>query len=285
MKPLASRLSSTHTANNAMAESNYFVGRTALVTGASSGLGVEFARQLAARGSNLVLVARRRDRMDALATQLRAEHGCEVTVISRDLSTYRAGKLLMTDVERRGLTIDVVINNAGFGTYGPLYKEDVDRIADEVSLNVNALVDITRAVLPGMVERDRGVIVNVASTAAFQPLANFATYAATKAFVLSFTEALWGETEESNVRALALCPGATATEFFDVAGSEAATGPMAPAAEVVAEAFAALEKRKPSVIHGRNNKLAPFAMRFFSRTFVIRLARKVMAKNRPESAG
>ena len=268
-----------------MADVNYYLGRNALVTGASSGLGIEFARQLAARGSNLVLVARRRDRMEALARELKESHGVEVTVISRDLSTYRAGKTLMVDIDRRGITIDVVINNAGFGTYGPLAGEDPDRIADEVSLNVNALVDITRAALPGMVERDRGIIVNVASTAAFQPLANFATYAATKAFVLSFTEALWGETEHSNVRALALCPGATATEFFEIAGSEAATGPMASPTDVVTEAFAALERRKPSIIHGRNNKLAPFAMRFFPRKTIIRLARSVMAKNRPESQG
>jgi short-subunit dehydrogenase len=247
-----------------VADTNYFLGRTALVTGASSGLGVEFARELAARGSNLVLVARRRDRMDALAAELREAHGCEVTVIARDLSTYRAGKTLMADLERRGLSIDTVINNAGFGTYGPLATEDPDRIADEVSLNVATLVDITRAAVAGMLERDRGIIVNVASTAAFQPLANFATYAATKAFVLSFTEALWGETERTNVRVLALCPGATATEFFDIAGSDAATGPMAPAADVIAEAFAALERRKPSVIHGRNNKFAPFAARFAS---------------------
>lgn len=268
-----------------MSDVSYYLGRTALVTGASSGLGVEFARVLATRGSDLVLVARRRDRMDALAAELRDQHGIEVTVIARDLSTYRAGKTLMADLERRGLTVDTVINNAGFGTYGPLAGEDADRIADEVSLNVSALVDITRAAVPGMLERDRGIIINVASTAAFQPLANFATYAATKAFVLSFTEALWGETERTNVRVLALCPGATATEFFDVAGSDAATGPMAPAADVIAEAFLALERGKPSVIHGYNNKFAPFAMRFFSRKTIIRLARSVMAKNRPESAG
>jgi short-subunit dehydrogenase len=268
-----------------VAEVNYYLGRTALVTGASAGLGIEFARELASRGSNLVLVARRRDRLEALARELKVAHGLDVTIISRDLSTYRAGKLLMADIERRGLTIDVVINNAGFGTYGPLATEDADRIADEVSLNVNALVDITRAALPGMVERDRGIIVNVASTAAFQPLANFAVYAATKAFVLSFTEAIWGETEHSNVRALALCPGATATEFVDIAGSEAATGPMASPSDVIADAFAALDKRKPSVIHGRNNKFAPFAARFASRKAIIRLARSVMAKNRPESQG
>lgn len=266
-----------------MAEVNYYLGRTALVTGASAGLGIEFARELASRGSNLVLVARRRERMEELARELKAAHAIDVTVISRDLSSHRAGKALMADIERRGITLDIVINNAGFGTYGPLVSEDADRIADEISVNVNALVDITRAALPGMVERDRGIIVNVASTAAFQPLSNFAVYAATKAFVLSFTEAIWGETEHTNVRALALCPGATATEFFDIAGSEAATGPMASPADVIAEAFAALGKRKPSVIHGRNNKFAPFAARFASRKAIIRLARSVMAKNRPES--
>lgn len=258
-----------------------FSGQTALITGASSGLGVEFARQLAARGANLVLVARRLDRLTAVAAEIKRDYGVSVTTISRDLSTPRAGTVLLADIARRKIQLDVVINNAGFGTYGSFAGEDPDRIADEVSLNVGAVVDISRAALPGMLARNTGAIINVASTAAFQPLSNFATYAATKAFVLSFTEALWGETEHTGVHVLALCPGATATEFFDVAGSDAVTGPMAPASEVIATALTALDRREPSVIHGSNNRFAPFAMRFASRKAVIRLARKVMSKNRP----
>ncbi|MEN9751571.1 MAG: hypothetical protein RLZZ600_618 [Actinomycetota bacterium] len=264
---------------------NDFTGQTALVTGASSGLGVEFARYLAARGANLVLVARRTERLKALADELKETYDVETTVITRDLSKPRAGSTLITDIVRRGIQLDIVINNAGFGTYGPFAGENPDRIADEVALNVGAVVDISRAVIPNMIKRDRGILVNVASTAAFQPLANFATYGATKAFVLSFTEAIWGETEHSNVRVIALCPGATATEFFDVAGSDAATGAMADPSMVIKKTFAALERRRPSVITGRGNAFAPFLMRFFSRTFVIRTARRVMAKNRPNSQG
>jgi short-subunit dehydrogenase len=258
-----------------------FTGQTALVTGASSGLGVEYARYLAARGANLVLVARRRERLESVAAELKAKYGVDVTVIARDLSKPRAGTTLISDIERRGIQLDIVINNAGFGTYGPLVNEDADRIADEVALNVGAVVDISRATLPGLVERDRGILVNVASTAAFQPLSNFATYAATKAFVLSFTEALWGETEGTGVRVLAICPGPTATEFFDVAGTDATTGPMVPPARVIETTFEALKRRKPSVIDGRGNRLAPFVMRFAPRKFVIRLARRVMSRNRP----
>ncbi len=260
---------------------NDYSGQTALVTGASSGLGVEFARYLAARGANLVLVARRTDRLKKVAADLKSDFEIDVTVIARDLSKPRAGTTLISDINRRGIQLDVVINNAGFGTYGPLTGEDPDRIADEVSLNVGAVVDITRGVLPAMVQLDRGTLINVASTAAFQPLSNFATYAATKAFVLSFTEAVWGETERTGVRVLALCPGATATEFFDVAGSEASTGKMASPTMVIEKAFEALKAGRPSVITGAGNSFAPFLMRFFSRTFVIRTARRVMAKNRP----
>jgi short-subunit dehydrogenase len=262
---------------------NDFTGQTALVTGASSGLGIEFARYLAARGANLVLVARRGDRMKELAQELKASFDVDTTVITRDLSKPRAGSTLIVDIERRGIKLDIVINNAGFGTYGPLSTENPDRIADEVALNVSAVVEISRATLPGMLKRDRGVLINVASTAAFQPLSNFATYAATKAFVLSFTEAIWGETESTNVRVLALCPGATATEFFDIAGSDAATGKMASPTLVIDKAFEALERRRPSIITGAGNSFAPFAARFASRKAIIRLARSVMAKNRPAS--
>jgi short-subunit dehydrogenase len=268
-----------------MEEMYNFTGQTALITGASSGLGVEFAQALASRGANLVLVARRQDRLRAVASEIKKQFGVSVTVISRDLSAPRAGAVLLSDIARRGIQLDVVVNNAGFGTYGPLQGEDPDRIADEVALNVGAVVDISRAALPGMLARNIGAIINVASTADFQPLSNFATYAATKAFVLSFTEALWGETEHTGVRVLALCPGATATEFFEVAGSDAITGPLAPASDVIAAALRGLDRRQPSVIHGSGNRFAPFAMRFFSRKFVIRLARRVMSRNRPNSAG
>ena len=132
-----------------------------------------------------------------------------------------------------------------------------------------------------MLARNVGAIINVASTAAFQPLPNFATYGATKAFVLSFSEALWGETENTGVLVLALCPGPTATEFFDVAGTDAVSGPMAPASDVIATALTALDRRQPSVIHGANNRFTAFATRFASRKAVIRLARRVMSKNRP----
>ena len=198
-----------------------FEGTTSLVTGASSGLGEQFARQLAARGSNLVLVARSADRLAALADELRARHRVTATAMPADLS-------LADDVSRVAAAaattkVDVLVNNAGFGTYGTFAGLDANREHDEVMVNAVAVVDLAHAVLPGMLASRRGGIITVASSIAFQPSPGQAVYGATKAFALAFSEALWAETRGSGVRILALCPGPVATGFFASLGDQAAT--------------------------------------------------------------
>ncbi|MEJ1230140.1 MAG: SDR family oxidoreductase [Galbitalea sp.] len=195
-------------------------GSTVVITGASSGLGAEFAAQLAARGANLILVARRADRLEALGGDLEARHGVTVTPLPADLTAPGAASALAERVKKLGLPVHSLINNAGFGTHNLFQDEDADRIAQEVTLNVSAVVDLTKAFYPELLQHGSGVLVNVASTAAFQPIPRMAIYGASKAFVLSFTEALWYEARPSGLRVLALCPGATTTEFFDVAGPE-----------------------------------------------------------------
>jgi len=237
-------------------------GTTALVTGASSGLGAEFARQLAARGAHLVLVARRADRLDELAAELRAGHGIQTTVIAADLAEARPGAALAADPTKRGIVVDTLVANAGFGTFGPFEHEDGDRVADEIALNVSGLADLIHSFYPGMKERGRGALVTIASTAAYQPVPNMAVYGATKAFVLSFTEALWYEARHSGLRVLAVSPGATATEFFDIAGNGEQFGRRrAPVADVVNRAMRILDRRRGpgSFVSGAGNGLAAFA--------------------------
>lgn len=242
-----------------------YTGTTALITGASSGLGAEFAAKFAARGANLVLVARRADRLEELAADLRARNGATVTVLPMDLGHPGAGRELAAELAGRGIAVDTLINNAGFGTRGPLVDEDPEVIASEISLNVAALVDMTRAFLPELLASGKGALVNVASTAAFQPIPGMAVYGATKAFVLSFTEAVAHETKGSGLRVLALCPGATRTEFFEVLGSKsAAVGTMQTSDQVVETALKALGgKATPaSVVSGWANRVAAgFAQR------------------------
>lgn len=252
-------------------------GQTALVTGASAGIGAEFARQLAASGADLVLVARRADRLEGLAEELRARHHVQATAISADLAREGASQSLAAELAARALTIDVLVNNAGFATHGNLVDEDPARIRDEMALNVVTVVELTRLLLPGMLQRDRGIVVNVASTGAFQPVPTMAVYGATKAFVLSFTEALWGELEGTGVRALALCPGATETEFFDVVGADAQVGPTRmPVADVVRQALAGVEKGRPSVVTGARNAVGARLPRVLTRRQTIRLTRRIM---------
>lgn len=233
--------------------------QTTLITGASSGIGAEFARRLAARGSGLVLVARRADRLEALAAELTGAYGVPVAVVPLDLGLPGAGQKLAAAVAERGLTVTSVINNAGFGTYGPFHGEDPQRLAEEIAVDVAALVDISRAFIEPLRAAGTGVLVNVASVAGYQPSPAMAVYAATKAFVLSFTEALWQESRGTGLRVLALSPGATSTEFFEVVGTDAADGgtKRQTVAEVVDVALRTLDRRDPppSVISGRRNRL------------------------------
>ncbi|MFD3944652.1 SDR family NAD(P)-dependent oxidoreductase [Streptomyces sp. NPDC058579] len=232
--------------------------QTTLITGASAGIGAEFARQIAQRGSDVVLVARRRERLEKLAAELAATHGVRATAIPLDLGLPGAGETLAEEVARRGLTVTSVVNNAGFATFGPFHTEDPQRLREEIAVDIAALVDISRAFIGPLRSAGSGVLVNVASMAAYLPVPNMAVYAAAKAFVLSFTEALWQESRGTGLRVLALSPGATNTEFFDTIGTEADGGAKRQSPqEVVATALAALDRRTPppSVVSGRRNRV------------------------------
>ncbi len=227
-------------------------GRTALITGASSGLGAEFARHLAARGSNLVLVARRAHRLDALAAELTAAHGITATTISADLALPRAGEKLAKETAKRGIEIHTLVASAGFGTYGEFLREDGARLAEQVAVNVAAVVDTVHAFYAELLRHGDGALVTLASTAAYQPLPSMAVYGATKSFVLSFTEALWYEARGNGLKVLALCPGVTTTEFTDVAGDVAGVAAPQTPPQVVSVAMRTLDRRNPppSVISG-----------------------------------
>src|SRR6266704_6521473 len=216
---------------------------TALITGASAGLGAEYARLFAADKHDLVLVARRRDRLEALARELQSAHGVKARVVTADLAAPDGASRGVDEVRRLGLEIEFLVNNAGFGTSGAFVELDVGRELEMIQVNVAALVTLTRAFLPGMVARRRGRILNVGSTAGFQPGPFMAVYYASKAFVNSFTEALAFELAGSGVTATVSCPGATATEFSKVAGTERSRlfqmGAMS-APEVAAHAYRAM---------------------------------------------
>ncbi|WP_022892207.1 SDR family NAD(P)-dependent oxidoreductase [Agromyces subbeticus] len=256
-------------------------GTAAIITGASSGLGAEFARTLAARGANLVLVARREDRLVALADELAAAHGVAVHPISLDLAAAGAVGTLAAFVRDRGLTIDSLVNNAGFGMHGPLVDADPARIDEQVRLNVGALVSLTREFLPAMTASGRGILVNVASTAAFQPVPTMAVYGATKAFVLSFTEAVAFETRDSGLRVTTLCPGATRTEFFEVVGTEEArVGRYQTPAQAIATAMRALDARRTpaSVVSGAGNAATAVFARIMPRSIVVPMTARIMSR-------
>lgn len=248
-------------------------GTTALITGASSGLGEHFARQLAARGADLVLVARRRERLLALADDLTAKHGVSVDVIALDLAAPGAVPSLVQTLADRGHSIGTLINNAGFATRARFQNDDADRVHEQVQLNVAALVDLTRALYPTLLAHGRGALVSIASTAAYQPTPAMAVYGATKAFVLSFTEALWYEARESGLRVLALSPGATRTEFFDVAGENARVGSFREPADVVAHALSTLDRRNPppSIVDGVSNRVTAVLPRLITRRAAVSL--------------
>lgn len=224
--------------------------KLALVTGASSGIGEVFARRLAARGCDLVLSARREDRLRSLAGELEREHGVKVIVAVADLSKPAGVDDLQSVVEKLDRPVDLLVNNAGFGSYGPFHALPVDRELAMVDLNVRALVALTGAFLPAMIGRGRGIVVQIASTTAFQPVPYMAVYGATKAFVLSFSEAIARECEGTGVRVLTVCPGHTPTEFQKISGVDARpTRTSAQSAdEVVREVLETLDRGTDTVV-------------------------------------
>lgn len=258
--------------------------RTCLVTGASSGIGVELAKLLAARGHGVTLVARREDRLKALADELTAAHGVRTETIAADLTDEAARAAIPATLADRGLTVDVLVNNAGLSTTGPVATSDIDAELRMIRTDIEAVVHLCSAFVPGMVERGRGAVMNVASMAAFQPLPGQAGYAGSKAFVLSYTRALAQELRGSGVVASALCPGPVETEFAVTAGfGELEAGDSLPkimwvsAPEVAKAAIEGLDKGRDVVIPGGANRV----MAGFAHLIPRRLLLPVLAKQHP----
>ena len=245
--------------------------RWALVTGASSGIGAEFARRLAARGMHLVLTARRRELMEELADELHTRHGTRVEIIVSDLSAPGQAKALLDEIAGRRITLELLVNNAGFGIVADAANIEVERVLELIRLNIGALTELTYRVLPGMLERGHGAIVNLSSLAGFQPVAYMAAYAASKAYVLHFSEALWAEVRDRGITVTAVCPGITRTSFFDIAGVPGwlrkyrAQSPE----QVVKAALKGLEKRRQYVVPGWRNHWLSLRARFATRRLVV----------------
>lgn len=248
-------------------------GRWALVTGASAGIGVALAKELAAIGTHLVLTARRRDRLEELSRTLRQAHAIQTEAFPADLSQPAAPEDIRAFAEQKGIAIELLINNAGFGQYGKLTQVDTHRLWEMVQVNCTAVVHLTRLFLPDMVERRRGDVLILSSTAAFQAVPYISTYAATKAFDLLFAEGLAEEMKPYGIRVCALCPGSTETEFHAVAGQEEFTSKHPETAEKVARAgLEALAAGKSYVISGFGNYLGVQSQRLVPRRLVTRVA-------------
>lgn len=250
---------------------------TTLITGASSGIGEVFARKLAARGRNVLLVARSEDKLITLCNELGRSNSIRAQYVALDLSEPDAANRLFAEAEKRGLTIDLLINNAGFGSMGDFSKLDLARELNMIDLNIKSLVELTWKFIAPMRERKQGAIINVASTAGFQAVPFMATYAATKAFVLSFSEALWEENRPYGIKVMALCPGVTETNFF-----EAARGKKPPARvaqtpeEVVETALKGLDRGKSHIISGWTNFFMTQSERLAPRSLITRVAGRMM---------
>jgi len=246
----------------------------ALITGASSGIGAEFARQLAAEKMDLVLVARRADRLAELGGAIEKSAGVRCHVIAKDLSRGEAPAEVFQETERLGLAVDWLVNNAGFGTNGEFASLPLAREIEEIQLNVIALVALSRLYLPGMLGRGRGQIVNLGSVGSFVPTPYMATYSATKAFILSFSEALATELSRKGVRVLALCPGATKTEFQEVAGVSESVPEFTymTSAAVVRQAITAAKAGKRTLVPGWMNKVMIGSTRFTPRSVLAQMA-------------
>jgi uncharacterized protein len=259
--------------------------KTALITGASFGIGLEFARIFAREGYNLVLVARSADKLRQLVAELEKAHSTRSLILAVDLAEPGAPAYVLDQTTRAGIQVDVLVNNAGFGQYGKFADNNLEECLRQIQLNVTTLTHLTRLYLPAMIERKTGGILNVASTAAFQPGPLMAVYFATKAYVLHFSEALANELDSSGITVTCLCPGATATEFHTRAK---ATGMLllrfgSMNARTVAEAgYRGLIAGKPVVISGFKNWLVAQSVRFSPRRLVTVLARKTQeAKSEP----
>ncbi|GCE50132.1 hypothetical protein EI42_01868 [Thermosporothrix hazakensis] len=253
--------------------SDLYQGKTALITGASSGIGEAFAHELARRGMHLILVARSETHLNELAHELSSRYQIQTHVLAADLSQHQAIQQIKEAVESRSLTVDLLINNAGFATYDYFEQIDPERDHQQVMVNVNAVVALSHAFLPGMLRRGAGSIINIASRGAFQPAPFMSVYAASKAFVLSFSQALWAEYRKRGIHVLAVCPGPVDTHFFAVAGG-ARRGIEAKATPefIVNASLRALERRRSLIIPGwRIFLTSQIVSRLLPRPFVAQL--------------
>ncbi|MCK4662624.1 MAG: SDR family oxidoreductase [Bacteroidales bacterium] len=252
--------------------------KTALITGASSGIGYEFAKLLAKDNYNLILVARSEEKLNYLKNYSEAEYKISVKVIVKDLSKIASVDEIYNELVRKKIYIDILINNAGFGNFGKFSETNWQTEAEMIQLNILALTHLTKLFLKGMIERKRGKILNVASTGSFQPCPLMAVYGATKAYVLSFSEAIANELKGTGITVTALCPGPTETNFFKVGKfeeSKIVKNKKLPSAEDVAKyGYNAMNKSKTVAIHGLMNKTLAFLVGFAPRNLVTNVSRK-----------
>lgn len=247
----------------------------AVVTGASGGLGIGYARHLAGLGVGIVLTARSADKLAQVAAELEADFHVPTKVYPLDLTDRQARTELLNSLT--GLEVSYLVGNAGFGTIGSFMSADPQRLRREMELNIVALTELTHALLPGMVERGRGAIINVASTAAFQPIPTMAVYAASKAYVLYLSIALWEELRHSGVRVIAICPGPTKTDFFANAGDGSTLTHRRSVAQVVETTFAGLARHRPLVVDGTGNRVLALANRLAPASVQATIARRIVA--------
>ena len=256
-----------------------------LITGASSGIGEAFARRLAREGHNLFLVARSEDKLKELCNELSARHGISAKFLSADLIDVDSDVAVFEETQKQGLEIDWLINNAGFGSMGDFAELDLERELEMIELNITAVVALTHHFLKGMRERKRGTIINVSSGAGFQPIPFFATYAATKAFVTSFTEAIAEENRPFGVRIMALCPGTTDTAFFEASGIKdpiKVKGVQTPD-QVVGAALRGLERGKHKTVSGWANYIIASVVNLLPNSLITRTMAKPLRKRYQKS--
>jgi short-subunit dehydrogenase len=255
---------------------------TALITGASNGIGLELAKIHASKGGDLVLVARNKSKLDEIKTELEKQYKVSVYVISKDLSLTNAAQEIYNETIKENIQVDYLINNAGFGDFGMFVETDWNKELQMINLNITTLTHFTKLYLQDMIKRNSGKIMNVASTAAFQSGPTMAVYFATKAYVLSFTEAVSNEVSDKGITVTALCPGATETGFQTAGGMEESNlfkGKKLPTAKQVADyGYTSMMKGKTVAIHGMMNYIMSNSVRFTPRALVVKITRKIIGK-------
>ena len=256
-----------------------YKGSTALITGASGGLGEAFAEQLAERGSNLVLVGRSEDKLQALARRLERQSSITATVLTADLASTAEVDQLISNLKTRSIDVDLLINNAGFGVFQKFLETPLERQIEEIDVNVRAVVLLTHALAPAMVARKKGGVINLSSSAGFQPVPGANVYAASKSFVLLFSEALAQELVATGVRVMAVCPGPVATGFFADKKPDLTPNQMDNPKAIVAETLRAFDRGKRVLIPGKLSvRLAAFSSRLFPRALVAQFGESVARK-------